>query len=53
MPAVLSRSGHFRFGTPSRFRDNPSAVVSRRWKDADLVGRLAAELVERALNFSL
>ena len=38
---------------PAIYARTPTAVVSRRWKDADPVGRLAAELVERALNFSL
>lgn len=31
----------------------PTAVVSRRWKDSDPVGRTASEIVERALNFGL
>jgi hypothetical protein len=31
----------------------PTAVVGRRWKDDDPVGRLAAEVLERALNFTL
>ncbi len=38
---------------PAIYARTPTAVVSRRWKDADPVGRLAAEIVERALNFSL
>lgn len=31
----------------------PTAVVTRRFKDADPVGRLASEVLERALNFSI
>jgi hypothetical protein len=31
----------------------PEAVVSRRWKDADEVGRIASEVLERTLNFQL
>src|SRR5579864_1326386 len=38
---------------PAIYARTPTAVVSRRWKDADPVGRLASEIVERALNFSL
>lgn len=38
-PAVLARA--------------PLAVVGRRWKDEDPTGRLASEVLERALNFSI
>jgi hypothetical protein len=31
----------------------PTAVVGRRWKDDDQLGRIAAEALERALNFTL
>ena len=31
----------------------PTAVVGRRWKDDDPVGRVASEVLERALNFTL
>ena len=31
----------------------PTAVVGRRWKDDDAVGRVASEVLERALNFTL
>jgi hypothetical protein len=31
----------------------PSAVVGRRWKDEDPVGRTASEALERALNFAI
>lgn len=38
---------------PACFARIPNAVVSRRWKDIDPVGRVASEVLERALNFSL
>lgn len=38
---------------PAVFARTPVAVVSRRWKDADQVGRLASEVLERSLNFQL
>jgi hypothetical protein len=38
-PAVLART--------------PTAVVGRRWKDEDAVGRVASEVLERALNFGM
>ena len=38
-PAVLART--------------PIAVVGRRWKDDDPVGRTASEVLERALNFGI
>ena len=38
-PAVLART--------------PTAVVGRRWKDEDPVGRVASEVLERALNFGI
>lgn len=31
----------------------PQAVVGRRWKDQDPVGRTASEVLERALNFAV
>jgi hypothetical protein len=38
---------------PAIYARTPTAVVSRRWKDADPVGRTASEVIERALNFSI
>lgn len=38
---------------PSIFARAPVAVVGRRWKDADSIGRLASEVLERALNFTV
>ena len=38
---------------PAVYARTPTAVVSRRWKDADAVARTASEVIERALNFSL
>ena len=38
---------------PAVYARTPTAVVSRRWKDADDVGRQASEVIERALNFQL
>ncbi len=38
---------------PAIYARTPTAVVSRRWRDADPVGRTASEVIERALNFSL
>ena len=37
---------------PATLARIPVAVVSRRYKDADPVGRQASEVLERALNFS-
>lgn len=39
--------------SPAVYARTPTAVVSRRWKDADPVGRVASEVLERSLNFSL
>lgn len=39
--------------SPAVYARTPSAVVGRRYKDADPLGRLASEILERALNFSL
>ncbi len=38
---------------PAIYARTPNAVVSRRFKDADPVGRQASEVLERAANFSL
>jgi hypothetical protein len=38
---------------PACYARTPTAVVSRRWKDADPIGRQASEVIERALNFQL
>jgi hypothetical protein len=38
---------------PAVYARTPTAVVSRRFKDEDPVGRLASEVLERALNFSV
>jgi hypothetical protein len=38
---------------PAVYARTPTAVVLRRYKDADPVGRAASEVLERALNFSL
>src|SRR5579871_4316237 len=38
---------------PAVYARTPTAVVSRRWKDADPIARVASEVVERALNASL
>lgn len=38
---------------PAVYARTPTAVVSRRWRDSDMVGRLASEVLERSLNFSL
>ena len=38
---------------PACYARTPTAVVSRRWKDQDDVARVASEVLERALNFSL
>lgn len=38
---------------PALYARTPTAVVSRRFKDPDPVGRMASEVLERAVNFSL
>ncbi len=38
---------------PAIYANTPTAVVGRRWKDADPVGRMASEVLERALNYSV
>lgn len=38
---------------PAVYAKTPEAVVSRRYKDSDPVGRYASEVVERAINYSL
>ena len=38
---------------PAVYARTPTAVVGRRYKDDDPVGRLASEVLERALNFAL
>lgn len=38
---------------PAVYARKPQAVVSRRFKDADPVGRYASEVIERSLNFSI
>lgn len=38
---------------PAVFNRAPAAVVGRRWKDPDQIGRVASEILERALNFCL
>ena len=38
---------------PATLARVPTAVASRRFKDADPVGRKASEILERALNFSI
>jgi hypothetical protein len=38
---------------PAVYARTPSPVVSRRFKDADPVGRMASEVLERAISFSL
>lgn len=38
---------------PAVYARTPTAVVSRRFKDEDPVGRMASEVLERALNFSV
>ena len=37
---------------PAIYARTPKADVGRRYKDADPVGRVASELIERALNYS-
>lgn len=37
---------------PAVYARKPEAVVSRRFRDADPVGRYASEVLERALNFA-
>lgn len=38
---------------PAVYARTPTAVVSRRFKDEDPVGRQASEVLERAINFSI
>jgi hypothetical protein len=38
---------------PAIYARTPTAVVGRRWKDDDPVGRVASEVLERALNFAV
>ena len=38
---------------PAVYARTPTAVVGRRWKDDDAVGRVASEVLERALNFAI
>ena len=38
---------------PAVYARTPTAVVGRRWKDEDPVGRVASEVLERALNFTV
>lgn len=38
---------------PAVYARPPQAVVSRRFKDPDPVGRMASEVLERAVNFSI
>lgn len=38
---------------PAVYARCPTAVVSRRYKDSDKVGRYASEVLERALNFTI
>lgn len=38
---------------PAIYARTPVAVVSRRYKDADPVGRVASEVLERGLNFAV
>ena len=38
---------------PAIYAKSPDAVVSRRFKDEDPVGKVASEVLERALNYSL
>ena len=38
---------------PACYSKTPQAVVARRYKDADAIGRKAAEMLERAENFTL
>jgi hypothetical protein len=38
---------------PAIWARTPTAVVTRRFKDADPVGRLASEVLERSANFAL
>jgi hypothetical protein len=38
---------------PAVYARTPTAVVGRRWKDDDPVGRVASEVLERALNFAV
>lgn len=55
---VLKRKFHLFWSnietlSPATLARTPQAVVGRRWKDADPVGRLASEVLERSLNFTL
>lgn len=36
---------------PAVFARTPTAVVGRRWKDPDPIGRTASEVLERGINF--
>jgi hypothetical protein len=38
---------------PAVYARTPTAVVGRRWRDEDPVGRVASEVLERALNFAV
>lgn len=38
---------------PAVYARTPTAVVSRRFKDPDPVGKLAAEILERSISFSI
>lgn len=38
---------------PAIYAKSPNAVVGRRFKDEDPVGKVASEVLERALNYSL
>lgn len=38
---------------PAIYARTPQAVVSRRFKDADPLGRITSEVLERALNYTL
>ena len=38
---------------PAVYARTPTAVVGRRWKDGDPIARIASEVIERALNFSV
>jgi hypothetical protein len=37
---------------PAIYTQPPKAVVQRRYKDADQIGRVATEILERAINFT-
>jgi hypothetical protein len=38
---------------PAVYAKTPEAVVSRRYKDSDPIGRYASEVIERTINFSI